>query len=327
MKSKLLCGILLLWALGATGWGTSEYLALQQWRKTGAEWQASFESYQQQLQACQDQLDTTKTSQSLIPYEILSRDENQHFKVSYEIQVDLVAGRLPTAEELGRISQSLYAQERQHDRTFVTFLLPDMVSGAGAFASAHHDPEMEVKIYEDMIPMKYKGGSHEPPVFDSVATMVEFFGDFDAESGTFQIIEEAPVMHIQVSATFLEDGDSAFIREENHRVMLDMLYKVFIHTSLPAVKVTGLPVLFDMQAKTRTDLADYVETLHIERSQAQAVAQDLFRVTTLQDLVETEQVGDDLYPRWTQQFDSAFYHDAGSPTLDQFWSAVRQVAL
>ena len=93
----------------------------------------------------------------LISYEIIERVEAQHYKVSFDVRVDLVDGRLPTETELGAISKHLKGQEgRDHDRTFVNFYLPNMTPGAGAFCSANHTPSMTVEIHPYFVPEQYQ---------------------------------------------------------------------------------------------------------------------------------------------------------------------------
>lgn len=94
---------------------------------------------------------------NIIPYEVISRDEAGPIKLAFDIGIDLINGRLPNEEELGDISMSLYETEqrkRKHDRTFITFYLPGMKPGSGAFATAHHDPNMDVRILPYML-MQY----------------------------------------------------------------------------------------------------------------------------------------------------------------------------
>lgn len=98
-----------------------------------------------------------KNGNTLIPFAILSREEKASIKVSFTILVDIVDGkRLPSSNELGAISQYLFSLEKPHERTFVEFLLPGMKPGAGAFATAHHNPKMEVDILPFFVPEKYK---------------------------------------------------------------------------------------------------------------------------------------------------------------------------
>ena len=77
---------------------------------------------------------------------MINREEFGTAKVSFDVRVDRVNGRLPTKEQLAAISNHLYAKERKHDRTFVVFYLPGMKVNAGGFATAHHNPTLEVRL-------------------------------------------------------------------------------------------------------------------------------------------------------------------------------------
>lgn len=94
---------------------------------------------------------TVFAENELIPYEILKRSEMGSAKLSLDIEVPLIEERLPTAEEFGAISQHLVEQSSGHERTFISFYLPGMEVGAGAYATAHHNPGMEVKIQKFML--------------------------------------------------------------------------------------------------------------------------------------------------------------------------------
>jgi hypothetical protein len=89
-----------------------------------------------------------------IPYEVLQRSELGSIKLSLDVQVPLVDGQLPSAEQIGEVSQYLVSREQPHDRAFVTFYLPEMKVGAGAYATAHNNPEMQVQIQDFML-MQY----------------------------------------------------------------------------------------------------------------------------------------------------------------------------
>lgn len=86
-------------------------------------------------------------SSETIPYRILNKTALPPFKLSMDIEVPLINGKPPTIMELGALSKHLVGKERKYDRAFVLFYLPGMKVGAGAYASAHHNPIMEVKVF------------------------------------------------------------------------------------------------------------------------------------------------------------------------------------
>jgi len=93
-------------------------------------------------------------TKNLVPYKILNKSEMGTIKVSFDVEVGVVDDRLPNENELAAISEHLIKNEQKHDRSFVVFYLPKMKIGAGGFATAHHNPKMEVKIMKYML-MQY----------------------------------------------------------------------------------------------------------------------------------------------------------------------------
>ena len=82
----------------------------------------------------------------LIPYKIWKQSEFGTEKISFDVLVPVIDGRLPTEKELGAISKYIVGKEKKHKRSFVAFYLPEMEIDAGAFATAHHNPTMDVNI-------------------------------------------------------------------------------------------------------------------------------------------------------------------------------------
>ena len=91
------------------------------------------------------------SADALIPYKILEKSELVSIKLSIDIEVSLIKDRLPNENELGALSKCLVSKEDKHERSFITFYLPRMKVGAGAYATAHHNPEMKVNILKFML--------------------------------------------------------------------------------------------------------------------------------------------------------------------------------
>ena len=94
---------------------------------------------------------TIAGANELIAHKILKREELGNIKLSIDVQVELVNSRLPNEKELGAISRHLVKTEKKHDRSFISFYLPGMKVGAGAYATAHHNPTMKVNIMKFML--------------------------------------------------------------------------------------------------------------------------------------------------------------------------------
>lgn len=82
----------------------------------------------------------------LIPYTVINRDEYLPHKVSFDIRVNKVDENFPTEKQLADISTYLRSMEKPHKRTFVCFYLPGMTVDAGAWATAHFNPDLKVWI-------------------------------------------------------------------------------------------------------------------------------------------------------------------------------------
>ncbi len=92
---------------------------------------------------------------TVIPYTVISREQSGASlmergirSLSIDVRVSLVDGRRPNEGELGNIFSKLGSC---HDRISISFYLPGMEVGAGAFATAHldrtvSDPTVKVRI-------------------------------------------------------------------------------------------------------------------------------------------------------------------------------------
>lgn len=97
---------------------------------------------------------TIKPSAPLYSYRVIGKEEFLTYKVSYDIEVRPVNNRLPTKGELAEIATKL--RSRKHDKTFVCFYLPGMVLDAGAFATGHSTPSLQINVMPFMIPNQHK---------------------------------------------------------------------------------------------------------------------------------------------------------------------------
>ena len=92
-----------------------------------------------------------------IPYTVINREEFLDYKVSYDLRVDLVNGRLPTRRELAATSVRIRSKETGYRRVFICFYLPDMEVDTGAFATAHWTPKPQpIRINRSFLPAQYR---------------------------------------------------------------------------------------------------------------------------------------------------------------------------
>ncbi len=103
---------------------------------------------------------TKPAPKPLIPYRVLDHVINS-YKVSYDLEVYLVDGRLPTKDELAAISMRLVGGLNQENK-FVGFYLPGMKIDSGYFATGHHQPTLKVEINDWALPDNYLALLYKP---------------------------------------------------------------------------------------------------------------------------------------------------------------------
>lgn len=97
----------------------------------------------------------THAEDKLIPYKIIDKITLSNIKLSFDIEVPLMNGRLPNEKELSSISSHLVKSEStKYEKSFIAFYLPGMEINAGAYATAHHNPNIKVNIMPFML-MRY----------------------------------------------------------------------------------------------------------------------------------------------------------------------------
>jgi len=73
-------------------------------------------------------------------------------KLSIDIEINLVNGRLPSANEIASISKVVLNSHPKANMNWLLYFLPKMPSDSGAFATDHRAPEPEgVKILPFML--------------------------------------------------------------------------------------------------------------------------------------------------------------------------------
>jgi len=87
---------------------------------------------------------TKKSAKSdTLTYEIIN---NQILK-SIKRSVDVRLSRRASKDQLRNIANEIMtSDDTEYERTFITFYLPDMQVGTGAWATAHSDPNLEIII-------------------------------------------------------------------------------------------------------------------------------------------------------------------------------------
>ena len=78
-----------------------------------------------------------------VAYSIISDNDYRDVRRSIDVRLD----KKVSAEALGTIARKLKNMEhKRYERTFIVYYLPYMEVGAGAWATSHFKPELEVRI-------------------------------------------------------------------------------------------------------------------------------------------------------------------------------------
>ena len=81
-------------------------------------------------------------TQPPVPFVIIDSQILPPSKRSLTVRLE----RKVSADTLRLLAQHLHTDSPRYDRTFIEYLLPGMRLGAGAWATAHYDPDLDVRI-------------------------------------------------------------------------------------------------------------------------------------------------------------------------------------
>ncbi|MCP1605738.1 hypothetical protein [Pseudomonas citronellolis] len=154
-----------------------------------------------------------------------------------------------------------------------------------------------------------------PPLhFSDVPALIEDFGDYSAENGTFRLVSTVP-LRIQLSPMVvpgdLPENDAREIR----RAALYGVYRTFVHTDAKAVKVIVVPKEVDLKTG-KSHLRDKPSIeVTATRDQALKAVKKLIKANQFADLVQPEQMGTIQLDNWRDDFETLYFKDAGQIDL------------
>lgn len=174
--------------------------------------------------------------------------------------------------------------------------------------------EAEQPVETDAQPAVSQAAPQGPLKFESVAAMIEDFGDYSAENGTFKQVTDAP-LQIQLATTVAAGDLQENIDRELRRAALYGVYRTFIHTDTDAVKVRVVPNELAGSPPTLTVRERPNLEVTVTRAQALQAAQSLVQVEQLSDLVTPEQAGKIQLDNWRKDFEGVYFKDDGQEAL------------
>ena len=104
----------------------------------------NFETAKQQATSDQDEISATITS---IPSDVTYSVIDSHKLLDIKRSLSIRLNKKVSEETLHAIAHKLKSQDsKTYERTFIVYYLPDMHVNAGAWATTHFNPDLEVRI-------------------------------------------------------------------------------------------------------------------------------------------------------------------------------------
>jgi cytochrome c5 len=127
------------------------------------------------------------------------------------------------------------------------------------------------------------------PRFASVEAMMEEFGDYNKEEGTFAILSKKP-LHIRVSRQVLPGDRADAVKGLNEMSLLFGVLRSFIHTPVEEITVTAYPIEYPKWPDTKNakPLKEMALTLHAKRSDVFALISQIRPIKRFDDLLSVE---------------------------------------
>jgi hypothetical protein len=150
--------------------------------------------------------------------------------------------------------------------------------------------------------------------FADVPAMIEDFGDYSSENGSFKLISSTP-LHLQLAPTVVSGDSPENVERELRRAVLYGVYRTFIHTNADAVIVTSMPNQVTINPHTSKLLDKPTLMATVTRAQALQAVKHLVDAQQLSDLVIPEQAGTIQLDNWRKDFEAVYFEDEGQKAL------------
>jgi len=146
--------------------------------------------------------------------------------------------------------------------------------------------------------------------------MIELLGEYSEEDGTFRMLENGETPHFQISPMFVKGDLEEAVKETMQRDLVYVIFSVFVHTDLNAVRVTVVPaVLTDFKTRQKELRPNNSITLETTRDDALSVLKTHAHVESLDELCGVTIEGTYAPDMPTDVFNRCMYNDQGPPTL------------
>lgn len=153
-----------------------------------------------------------------------------------------------------------------------------------------------------------------PSHFETVDAMIEDFGDFSAENGSFVLVASEP-LQLQFAPTVVPRDLPENIEREVRRAALYGVFRTLIHTDAGAVAVTSVPNETTFNPYSTRVLEKPSLTISTSREQALLAVKSLVKVEQLSDVIAATRVDGIQFDNWRKDFEDLYYKDEGQRSL------------
>ncbi len=247
-------------------------------------------------------------------YAIVSDD----YKRSIKRTVLVALNERVTEAELTEIAKAIKAQANHPtERTFISYRVDGATSGY-YWATTHYNPDLNVQIIGRTAAEVLADKGTTPSQFSSVSDMIEDFGDYDLENGTYRLISSEP-LHIHLSPWVFKGDSESVVRADLQRAVIYGIYRTLAHTDASQVRVSSTPIITTLQPISHTPVDSPRLDLNLSRAAALKALQTFLDVQEIAEIITVESEGDIVLNYWSSDFKNLNYEDH-KPGLDAFFA-------
>jgi hypothetical protein len=154
--------------------------------------------------------------------------------------------------------------------------------------------------------------------FGSVQEMIDNFLDYPSSNGRFILLQQSP-LHIQLSPLVVPGDTVGVVKDSVNMTLLYGVYRAFIHTPVERIKVTAVPLEYNIKTKRERYLLPYQRTITVNREKALALVKKYLPVKSFADLVTTTSTGGiKLSDQWIKEWSRVYYSNNEYPGQRRF---------
>lgn len=167
---------------------------------------------------------------------------------------------------------------------------------------------------------------------DAVITALQALHDYSVEDGSLKLLSAQP-LHIQLAPTFQSVDHGSLSAKERTQIettlaqtLLYGVYRSFIHTTVPEITITAVPLVQDSTTGTKQYLQPLAQHIQVSREAALNATRRVLGIERFEDMITTHwQNGIESKNQWSERFETGYYSDR-KPGLDVFITTLLSVS-